>query len=107
VALHRTVPDLLNGNKSPEAAGVVLLRKRFLILISMALLSGCSSTTWSEHVQVPNWFGTPFQDREAVLLAIPPGTPVAQAFQVSAAVVCSGASAGGREVVELPGTATR
>jgi hypothetical protein len=47
-----------------------------------ALLSGCSTTTWSDHVPVPHWFGTPFQDREAVLLAIPPGTPVARAEAV-------------------------
>jgi hypothetical protein len=54
--------------------------KRLTVLLGSALLVGCSaSNVWTENVQVPNWFGTPFQDREAALLQIPPGTPVAKA----------------------------
>jgi hypothetical protein len=54
--------------------------KRLNVFACCALVVGCATTgPFAERCRIPNLFGTPFQDRQAVLTQIPLGTPVEQA----------------------------
>jgi hypothetical protein len=50
--------------------------------LASVLVAGCASNPIAQEVRLPNPFGTPFTDQQAVLAAIPVGTPVEKAEAV-------------------------